>query len=217
MYNQNMYVFNISVVHMLISSIYFMEILSNNLLIKKWSQLIEVTTFLAPRLTMLVASYLKNWVWRIQREIPQFSDIPFDTPKMLLESVHLFESCTWGNQATWMHDENTLQRKVSWRQKCHGGVFAIVYRWICALVLVPLEKLSWHKLPGWQFPKGYAWLHQSEDRYEMYMRELRHDYHFLDRKGAGEMAKKKVSTDKLGKTWTIETKATSSCKFVDFV
>ena len=75
---------------------------------------------------------------------------------MLLESVHLFESCTWGNQATWMHDENTLQRKVSWRQKCHGGVFAIVYRWICALVLVPFEKLSWHKLPGWQFPKDYA-------------------------------------------------------------
>ena len=88
-----------------------------------------------------------------EREIPQFSDIPFDTPKMLLESVHLFESCTWGNQATWMHDENTLQRKVSWRQKCYGGVFAIVYRWICALVLVPFEKLSWHKLPGWQFPK----------------------------------------------------------------
>lgn len=34
MYNHNMYVFNISVVHMLISSIYFMEILSNNLLIR---------------------------------------------------------------------------------------------------------------------------------------------------------------------------------------
>lgn len=98
-------------VHMSISSIYFMEIFVKQSSHQERSQLIEVTTFLAPRLTMLVASYLKNWVWRIQREILQFSDIPFDTPKMLLESVHLFESCTWGNQATWMHDENTLQER----------------------------------------------------------------------------------------------------------
>lgn len=125
---------------------------------------------------------------------------------MPLESVHLFESCTWGNQATWMHDENILQRKVSWRQECHGGVFAIVYRWICALVLVPFEKLSWHKLPGWQFPKDYALAASIRGSvWDVYERAPSWLSLLRSKRCLGK-GKNKVSTDKLGKTWTSKQK-----------
>lgn len=56
------------------------------------------------------------------------------------------------------------------------------------------------------FPKITLWLHQSEDRYEMYMRELRHDYHFLDRKGAWEMAKKRFQQTSLEKLQPLKQK-----------